>query len=271
MKKITLLASLFLTGIAIAQPVQNLKQAMELPMPKTIDDDMPGTRGASVVWHPVQKKYYAAFAGNIDFPFAIFDAKGERLSDEDMTCLADIRGLWYNPVKKEIAGNGYGEAGWFSYTLEPDGQIDDISNDLEGLHQPSEQSVGVYNTTTKRVLFLSAGKVYGYNESGELADSVAIHWGRTKAMGIDEEAAPGLVPEDYNYLSLVYTGIKGQELGFLNVIAHQVELYDAKTGFLTKKLALPEDAIAETAFNFAYANGMYWLFDIELRKWVGYK
>jgi hypothetical protein len=43
------------------------------------------------------------------------------------------------------------------------------------------------------------------------------------------------------------------------------------TGFLTTQLPLPKDAVTEGAFNFAYANGIYWLFNIAERKWVGYK
>jgi hypothetical protein len=59
MKKIIVFALIFfVTATALqAQLKQSLKKVMELKMPKTADDDMPGTRGASVAWHPVQKKY----------------------------------------------------------------------------------------------------------------------------------------------------------------------------------------------------------------------
>src|SRR5881394_2204758 len=82
-----------------AQP-KPLKEVLTLKMPLTVDDNMPGTRGSNVVWHPVQKKYYAAFAGNMGYPLAFFDAKGNRLSDDSLRCLEDTRGLWYNPDKK---------------------------------------------------------------------------------------------------------------------------------------------------------------------------
>jgi hypothetical protein len=51
----------------------------------------------------------------------------------------------------------------------------------------------------------------------------------------------------------------------------EIEFYDIKNGYLTSRVALPETASGEMSFNFAYANGIYWLFNIELRKWVGYK
>ena len=71
MRKFFFLVFALLTSIILlqAQTPQALKKVMELKMPKTVDDDMPGTRGASVVWHPVNKKYYACFAGNADYPF----------------------------------------------------------------------------------------------------------------------------------------------------------------------------------------------------------
>src|SRR4051812_44622439 len=95
-------------------PTQSLKKVAELKMPLTAEDEMPGTRGASVAWHPIQKKYYASFAGNVDFPMGVFDATGKRVSADELKTQADTRGLWYDPAKKTIAGNGYSDFGWFS-------------------------------------------------------------------------------------------------------------------------------------------------------------
>lgn len=273
MKKVLFLASaLVLTAFVLnAQPAQTLKYVMELKMPKTVDDDMPGTRGASVVWNPINKKYYASFAGNMGYPMAVFDIKGTRLSTEDLTTMMDTRGIWYNPVSKQLCGNGYAETGWFAYKLDTKGIPTDAESTFEGMYQPGEQSVGTYNPLTKQVLFLSLSQVYMYDKDAELKDSVAIHWGRKKADGPAADEDIYSMHEDYNSTSVVYTGIKGQELGFLNVIENQVELYDIKTGYRTKILNLPDTAVAETMFNFAYANGIYWLFNIEMREWVGYK
>lgn len=264
---------LLLTGIqANAQTVvKKLKQTLELKMQKTADDDMPGTRGASVVWHPALKKYYAGFAGNTAYPLAVFDEKGKRLNEEDLATMIDLRGLWYNPVTKQICGNGYDDMGWFNYELDKNGIPADVANITDDMRQPSAQAVGTYNFTEKQVLFLGGGQVYKYNNNGVAVDSVAIHWGRKKADGPGEDEDPDLTHEDYNTTSLIYTGIKGQELGFLNVAESQIELYDIKTGYLIKVLTLPEAATTEFTFNFAYANGIYWIFDMDERKWVGYK
>ena len=64
MKPTILLLALAATTFSInAQKTQPLKQVIELKMPKTAEDDMPGKRGASVAWHPVQKKIFCSFRG----------------------------------------------------------------------------------------------------------------------------------------------------------------------------------------------------------------
>lgn len=248
-----------------------LKKTMELKMPKTADDDAPGTRGASVAWHPVQKKYYAVFAGNMAYPLAVFDASGKRLSSDDLAAMIDTRGLWYNPATKLISGNAYNDYGWFTYKLTPKGIPSEYGSVKEGMYQPDAQSVGAYNSAAKRVLFLKGGYVYSYDTDGMPVDSIGIHFGRAKADGPADGEDLSITPEDYNYTTVVYTGIKGQELGFVNVTNREIELYDMKTGYRTKILSLPLNAVTEQSFNFAYTNGIYWLFNIEKRTWIGYK
>jgi hypothetical protein len=264
---------IFMNHAAHAQlKTRELKQTLELKMPKTAEDDMPGKRGASVVWHPIQKKYYASFAGNVGFPIAVFDIKGKRLSSDEQTAMADVRGLWYNATTKRIEGNGYDEFGWFHYTLDAKGMINELEVDFEGLHQPDGQSVGTYNPVAKQVLFLSSAGVNIYDLEGENTDNtIALHWGRTKSQGIDREALETEIPEGYNTSSLIFTGIAGAEIGILNVTENQVELYNKANGFLTQKLKMPADIPVETFFNFAYANGMFWFFDMEKRIWTGCK
>ena len=271
MKKIILLITVFMPALMQAQVVKQLKKTIELQMPKTKEDDMPGTRGASVVWHPVQKKYYAAFAGNEGYPLAVFDATGKRLSNDETTTMVDVRGLWYNEKNKKICGNGFNEIGWFEYTLDSKGIPESIEVYKEGLNQPGEQSVGAYNAKNEMLYFISANKIEVYNADGmwEEDSSITIYIGFSKKPeAADDEPEPG---EDYNNTTVVYTGIAKTEFGLLNTIEKQVELYNRKTGLMTQKLKLPADATTELSFNFSYANGTYWLFDMENRKWVGNK
>lgn len=269
----TLLLVIFTVSVFAlqAQKTQTLKQVSELKMPKTKDDDMPGTRGATVVWHPAQKKYYAVFAGNTDFPLGVFDEKGKRLSPDDQIAMLDTRGLWYDPSTKLIKVNGYSDNGWFTYVLDSKGLPLDLEIIIDGMRQPDAQSVGTYHPTSKRVLFLYNSTVYMYDDFGDKQDSLIINWGVKKNDGAQGGGYDDEAEEDYNFTTVIYTAIKGQELGFLNTVKKQIELYDIQSGFLSKIVSLPETAKTEEAFNFAYANGIYWLFDMENRKWVGYK
>jgi hypothetical protein len=267
-----LVVLLLATTIANAQAKPKvLRKVLSLQMALTKDDNMPGTRGASVAWHPLQKKYYAAMAGNMGYPLGVFDAAGKRLSDDSLRCDADVRGMWYNPLKKQLQGNSYSDYGWFSYTLDAKGIPATTDIFVEGMNQPDEQSVGAFSLAKQGVLFIHDGYVSFYSIAGERsADSLKIRWGRTKTDGIGDDEETG-TPEDYNNTTVVYTGLKGAELGFFNITEMQIELYDIASGFLSVKINLPEDAPSNASFNFAYANGMYWLFNIETRIWTGYK
>jgi hypothetical protein len=275
MKKLLLLLAIITTIFsATAQPAieKNLKKGITLTMPRTIEDEMPGTRGACVTWHPVQKKYYASMAGNIGYPMGVFDATGKRISPDTLNCNADTRGLWYNVQKKEIQGNSYNEYGWFRYAVNVKGTPVKTTIFLEGKNQPGDNSVGAFNPTKQQVMFLYGDEIFFYSILGEESgQSLTINWGRTKKDGVSEEGEEIWTSEDYNNTTVVYTGIKGAELGFLNITDSQIELYNIADGFLTRKLKLPDDASINATFNFAYTNGMFWLFNIEERTWTGYK
>jgi len=280
MKKILFLLLLSGPVLLSAQILKQLKKTMELKMPgkvlvskRTGEDSLPGTRGASVAWHPVQKKYYAAFAGNASYPLAVFDATGKILSDEDLNTMADLRGLWYNSTLKKICGNGYNETGWFDYTLDAKGIPEDVEILMEGLNQPTEQSVGVYNPKSDMVYFLNNQFIHVYNaEAMEEEDStIRIYAGTSKKEEIEEDDKGDWLPDSYNYTTVIYTGIPKAEFGLLNTLSKQVELYNRKTGLLTQKLQLPDEVELYTGFNFSYCNGTYWFFNQETRTWTGYK
>jgi hypothetical protein len=281
MKQILFFVALILVNVQLqAQTVvtpKSLKKVMTMTMARTIDDDMPGTNGAAVVWHPVQKKYYAAMAGNAEFPLSVFDSKGKRLSADESACMIDLRGLWYNADKKTIEGNGYGDQGWFSYKMDAKGMLTDTVTLLAGSYQPGEQSVGTYYPLKKRILFVQDDQVFLYNsKTGASTDeTLTINFGKTKAQvegEVEEDVEDMVLLEDYNFTTVIYTGVAGAELGFLNVDKAQIELYSFKGGYHTKTLQLPEDAPALSAgFNFSFANGIYWIFDKEARTWIGYK
>lgn len=273
MRKIFFTLLLSLPFLLNAQLVKTLKKTIELKMPKTLEDSLPGTRGGSVVWHPIQKKYYAAFAGNGGYPLAVFNITGKQLSGNDQTALIDLRGLWYNPKLKKICGNGYSEIGWFSYKLDAKGIPADGEIYAGGMNQPGEQSIGVFNAKSNMVCFLYGQNIYMYTaEAMQEEDStVRLHPGISKKEDIDEDDDGEFLSEDYSSNVLIYTGIPKAEFGLLNVVERQVELYNRKTGLMTQKLKLPADLPTWPMFNFSYTNGTYWAFDQETRIWTGYK
>lgn len=273
MKKILFLFLFAAPFLLSAQVLKQLKKTITLQMPKTVDDDMPGTRGACVAWHPVQKKYYAAFAGNAGYPLAVFDVTGKRLSDEELSCRVDTRGLWYNATLKKICGNGYNEYGWFDYRTNPKGIPEVVEIYIQGMNQPDVQCVGAYNPKSDMVYFLYNQFIHVYNPDGmEEEDSlIRIYSGISKKDDIDEEDEGDWLSDSYNNTTIIYTGIPKAEFGLLNTLSKQVELYNRKTGLLTQRLQLPDDADLYTTFNFSYCNGTYWFFNQETRAWTGYK
>ncbi len=272
MKKtfLAFLSILFVSSIAVAQlvAVKPIKKIITLTMP-----DGTGSNGASVVWHPGMKKYYAAFAGNVSYPLAVFDATGKRLSADELETMVDLRGMWYNTGSKKIEANSYDEGGWISYTLNTKGIPQDIVQLMEGMVQPDAQSVGVFDAAKKRISFLKEGSVYSYSLKGVAADDVI----ELKRIGpeiveeeLEDEEEMEEVSDGYNATSLCYTGIANAEFAILNYNLMQIELYNRK-GMMTKAFKVPDGITVYTNFNFAYANGIWWLFDKEAREWNGYK
>lgn len=264
-------AILLFSSHTLPAQTRTLKQVMELKMPKTADDDFCGTRGAGVCWNPITKKYYAAFCGNIAFPMAVFSPEGKRISDDSLSTMEDIRGIWFNPSINRIMANGYNEIGWISYELNNAGIPVSTYYKFTGMNQPNEQSVGSYYSLLKSVAFRDGNQVVLYQatgESAEVKESVLIHWGRKKSDASGED--DGNAGENYNG-NVVSTNTAGKEFGFLNTVSKQIELYNYKEGYLQSTLKLPDTAPVEQTFNFAYSNGIYWLFDIANRKWIGYK
>lgn len=273
MRKIFFCLFLVLPFLLNAQLVKTLKKTIELQMPKTLEDSMPGTRGAAVVWHPVQKKYYAAFAGNEEYPLGVFDVAGKRLSGKDQTTLVDMRGMWYNPELKKICGNGYSDIGWFSYTLNQNGIPSKSEIYAAGMNQPGQHSIGVFIAKTNLVCFLYGQNIFMYNADAmqEEDSTIRLYPGINKKEEISDDDDGSILSEDYSSNVLIYTGISKAEFGLLNVVEKQVELYNKKTGLLTQKLKLPADLPTWPAFNFSYSNETFWAFDQDTRIWTGYK
>lgn len=272
MKQVTILAvlSVLLSAGVIAQPKasssRTLKESMTLPI-----NESGGANGASIAWHPVLKRYYAAMAGNVEFPMMIFDAKGKKLSPPNLATKFDVRGFWYSPVVKALQANGYNDFGITTYKLDSKG-IPASVKDGTTSPQPDPQSVGAYNPKKNSLYFFNYETVQ--LDRYDLATSTSgtsrtIYLGVTSAKDTTETQDD--VKSKYNENAIVFTGIPNAEIGLLNADDKQIELYSLATGMMTQKLALPDNAPVQHSLNFTYANGIYWLFDKTERIWHGYK
>lgn len=240
------------------------EKVMEMKIPEG------GANGAAIVYHPKEKLYYAAQAGNKVFPLVIFDKDGDVLSAEDQQTLIDVRGLWYNPKTKKIGGNGYDDFGWFTYDLNKKGLPENIEVFKEGMYQPDKNSPGVLNTEDDEVLFLDGLNIVCYTTSGtDKKKAIQLHIGSMNSKDAATTATD--FETNYNTRSIIYTGIKGAEIGLLNISKKQVELYDIKSGYMSQIVKLPVDFELETYFNFTYCNDIYWVFNKQNRKWMGYR
>lgn len=246
------LAGTLLTTGSFTQTV-TLSESLSLSLPGS-----GGSRGASVAWDPVKKYYYACFAGNSTFPMGVFLESGTRVSDADLTTQTDVRGLWYNPASKSVECNGYGDGGLMRYVCGSNGIPTGITVIHSGSHQPDGQSVGTYDSKGKQILFYHEGMIYSYGlKNGKQ------RWAR--AMSLRSSAS------QYNSTSVIWNPKRPKDAGLLNVEKRAVEYYNMSNGRFTASVELPYGAPVESSFNFAFANGYIWLFDMDSRTWKGYK
>lgn len=264
MKKLALIAFLYGFNIVLMQAQkapksihQNLKASpyLVLNMP-----DGDGHNGAGVAYDSKHKQYVAVFAGNATFPLMVFDRNGEQISDDNLFALYDARGIWYNSKTKRLEGNAYGGT---LVALQCDKQ--GIPTGTKLLHEPAAiegypydpQQVAMLDAKHNRILYSWITEITTFNE-------------KTQTEEVIVKAMCPIETEQMNATTAVYTGIKGAEIGLLNYVTKQVLLIDIATGKCSGRIQLPADAPCDITFNFAYANHLIWLFDIENRKWIGY-
>jgi hypothetical protein len=260
---------LIFASFILAQPAKPLKQVLKLQIPEG-----DGSNGGSVVWHPIQKKYYAAMAGNATYPLTVFDSKGKMISGDTLVTLFDVRGMWYNMNTKTIDGNAYDEGGWVSYKLNAKGMPSELKYLKDGMNQPNEHSVGSYDAKAKKIYFLNEGAISVYNPvSAEEEKTIKINFGvKASAKPIKKEETDSVetyLGDNYN-ATAVFTGIPNAEFGLVNIAELQIELYN-KPGYIVSAFKLPDETFTASSFNFAYANGIWWLFSKADRAWYGYK
>lgn len=269
----TLSFMLLFTWTAIAQssktPTVNLKKVLTLK-PSSYESG----NGATVVWHSGLKRYFTSRAGNAVYPLDLFSAIGRRVSDEGLKTMFDVRGMWYNTMTKKVCMNGYNETGWASYLLNAKGIPEGVTPIVEGMNQPSENSVGCFDGLKSRVYFLSGTGIFAYNANNgsKIQEEEVFNFskGINNAYELSLSEFESELPVFYNTVP-IFTGIAQQEIGLLNYELNQVDLYNMKTGMRSKVYRFPEGTVCESFLNVAFANGLFFIYDKEKAEWNGYK
>ena len=263
MKKMLVLAGLVCLAVnhTAAQQRMKLQKTLTLKI-----EGEGGSNGASVAWHPVLKKYYAAMAGNKQYPVCVFLESGKLATGGSVEEMVDVRGLWYNPKTKQIQGNGYNDNGWFEYQLSPTGIPKSVKVLHEGQQQPNPQCVGAFNSATNEVYFFDGESFYTYNAvTAEEKSNIPLD---VIMENNDQDPMDGI--EAFSQYLVMHTGMKGKEIALLNVDLNQIELFNADLK-RTAIVSIPGDQPVYENFNCSYANGMFWFFDKDNRQWTGYK
>lgn len=274
MKNLFLAITIVISGVGFLplQAQKKLNPVITLQIPEG-----DGSNSAAVAWNPLTKKYYTSMAGNAIYPMAVYDVKGKTIQD-DVIADNDLRGIWFNPISKKIEFNCYDSGGIGHLELDVKGKIDNKQIDIEGMNQPDAQCVGVYYTAGNFIIYFNSNtySVEKYNpKTGKLVGTLStLHVGcKTKSEMEEMDADTEITRWDARNKSVVhYTGIPKSELAILNIDDHTIELYDQKTGLLTKTAYnIPDEIPLYAMFNFSYNNGIWWFFNKEERKWVGCK
>lgn len=221
-----------------------------------------GANGACVVWHPIQKKYYAAMAGNKGFPMVVTDATGKILSETDTKTGADMRGMWYNPKTKNIYGNTYNMMGIVQLKINKTGLMGGSPETVSEFDQPDEQSFAVLDPIADAIMVLDDGVIKVQKKGKtDFEDLVQL-----KFEGFDDRDS---FSDKYVNYSFAYTSQK--DFVVVNMESHQLEFYDKKSGEKKLTVSIPDEVDLYEQFNFCYTNNLFFFFNKDSRIWTGYK
>lgn len=213
---------------------------------------------ATLVWHPVNQRYYSLRIGGTNFPLETWLPTGG-LSIAQTTCGIDSRGLWYNPTTGLIERNCWGALGWA--TLDTDASLNAMNTFTSlftGQLQPTPQSVGAFDPVLNQVLFHSAGTIQVRDRANGAIIQNIVLTGSPATLG------------NTNSESVIWTGQVGYEIGLLDWATKRVLLFNRATGAFSGQSQLPAVALTHSQFRFCYTNGKVWLFNPTLRKWNAY-
>lgn len=255
MKKLIILLLVFSLASAQSLIAQNLMQEAEAVVMLKMKGDN-GNNGTAVVYNPKKEFYYAAFAGNTNFPLEVFNKYGKHLY-KTITGF-DVRGLWFNPKDDRIEGNAFDGVGLYYNTLDANGYPGDFATPiLENIELPSSNSVGVGNSRKKEIYYLQNKEIKIYSAKDHAFK---------KQISLEIPYSS----RDINTSTLLFTNVKNMEFGLLDVENKLLLLFNKKGAYkgsvsINASFSLPD------RFNISFANEYLFIFNKNMREWTGYK
>ena len=227
---------------------------------------MGGVDGMGLVWHPIQKKYYAAMAGNSQYYIAVPNINGKKINTPKIKDTVDFRGLWYDPNTKMLIAKMYEDNSWVSYSLNkigveiPQGKIYKKFDNSD--KQPEKMSSGCYDKILNAVGFINSKdlSISYYTTTGTPLNYTIKLKLKNK---IDEDSLRDVnedyKPKNYNITNFALYQANSNEIGLVNIPNKAIEIY-TRAGIYKKSLPLPDDIEPDRIYNFTYSNGMWWFY-----------
>ncbi|TNE54151.1 MAG: hypothetical protein EP338_08285 [Bacteroidetes bacterium] len=233
---------------------QKVKYQINKDMELKIKSDN-GNNGLAVVYNKKKKIYYTIYAGNKSYPLEVHDLSGT--SVYQMRSDVDARGMWYDKKCNCLMGTVYGNAGSYEIELNAD-----------GMPVRTTENSKTYNFDGQGVAVAGKKYIYHMAAGGSL---VKVH---KKSGAVSQISIKDAYPKFYNLNvnGIVYTGIKGHEIGLVNATEKKLVLFNAKTGKMAANIQINADgADVSGHFRVSFANGRLFLYQGNTRSWYGYK
>lgn len=253
---LSIFAGLFLLASMpsiMAQPIDNPQKDLVL-----VINSESGNNGVAVAYNPKAQLYYAAFAGNAEYPLEVFTNEGKNVYSSSIGY--DIRGLYYNAKSNCLSGNLFDDGGYYKISLNsagiPTGQSE---NYLKGLHQPTDQAGGSFDLKKNLMYCFNEMQIYQYSmKDGLLKKQFAV-------TGFSERVYESCITG-----FILFTGEKGYEFMLVDNINNKLYFFNSK-GAYTKMVYFSPEEYLHDFYNMSYSNKRLWSYNKDSRKWTSYK
>lgn len=229
-----------------------LQHKLTLKIPQIVHGD-----GGAVVFNPQKKVYYCSFFGAQGSPLFMFDSLGKYAQAQTQIGL-DCRALWYNAKQGCLEGSASEVEEYFQLTLDGKGAPEGLSNIYTGTYHIFELGMGSWVAGKSEVWYYANRFVHRYRVRKDNEPALF-------ELELDDHYF------DVNAFAMVYTGLRGAEVGLYDYVKNRVLLFSKRNGKLRRILNISHvNSPRPSSAGFSYSNGMFWLYDNAEGSWWGY-